>query len=94
MKQFTIAFIILALAPLLFHALKKWFDSVKSHKHNWQRRGQNRWGTTTYRVCLKCREAQKRVNGPFEEDKWETCDPIGFLDEQFDENDQFIFNRK
>lgn len=61
------------------------------HKHKWQTRGINRYGNTTYRVCLKCREAQHRVNEPFQKDKFDKCDPIPELDAQFDENDKYIF---
>ncbi len=62
------------------------------HKHKWQKRGANRYGTTTYRMCLKCRETQKRVNNINEPDRFETCDPIPDLDSQFDKDDNYIFN--
>jgi hypothetical protein len=62
------------------------------HRHKWQERGINRYGTTTYRVCLKCREAQQRVNKSYEDDRFEICEPIAELDAQFDENDKYIFN--
>jgi len=61
------------------------------HKHKWQTRGQNRWGSATYRVCLSCRVRQKRVNNSWEDERWEDCAPIGYLDEQFDEFDNFIW---
>ena len=57
------------------------------HRHKWQTRGQNRWGLPTYRLCLKCRETQCRVNKSYENESWEKCDPIIELDNQFDEND-------
>lgn len=71
-----------------------YFTQIRNrpHKHKWQARGQNRYGVTTYRMCLTCRERQKRVNKSFEEERWETCDPIPDLDAQFDENDRYIFN--
>lgn len=59
--------------------------------HNWQVRGRNRYGIATYQVCLKCREAQQRVNNFGEPSKMEKCEPIDFLDNQFDENDKYIF---
>lgn len=61
------------------------------HRHKWQIRGINRYGTTTYRVCLKCRECQARINKPFEPDLFEKCVPIEYLDNQFDENDNYIY---
>lgn len=67
------------------------FTINKSHKHKWQVRGQNRYGGSTYRMCLRCRERQIRVNKSFEEEKWEICNPIPDLDDQFDENDKYIF---
>jgi len=62
------------------------------HKHKWQKRGQNRYGTTTYRVCLKCGESQKRVNNSNEPDKFEPCEPMASLDAQFDNSNDYIFN--
>jgi len=66
----------------------------KQCKHKWQSRGQNRYGTITYRVCLKCREPQQRVNNLGEPDKFEKCEPNDYLDNQFDENDNYIFETK
>lgn len=62
------------------------------HRHRWQIRGVNRYGSPTYRVCLKCREPQKLVSGPGGPELWEKCEPVPFLDLQFNEDDQFIFN--
>lgn len=67
------------------------FDWLFPHRHNWQIRGRNRYGGGTYRVCLGCRIPQKRVNKPYEEERWENCEPIKELDDQFDENDRFLF---
>lgn len=67
------------------------FKNLLKHKHKWQTRGINRYGTTTYRVCLKCRKCQKRVNKSYERDKFEDCEPIDDLDSQFDKNDNYIF---
>ena len=64
------------------------------HRHKWQIRGRNRYGTPTYRFCLKCRKAQERVNNPFEDDKFEYCEPIPELDNQFDKNNNYIFTRR
>jgi len=62
------------------------------HKHKWQTRGVNRYGTTTYRLCLKCRQTQQRVNKSYETERFEDCNPIPDLDAQFDEHDNFIYN--
>ncbi len=59
--------------------------------HKWQSRGQNGYGITTYRFCLKCREPQQRINNLGEPDKFEKCEPIPLLDSQFDKNDKYIF---
>lgn len=61
------------------------------HRHKWQQRGVNKYGATTYRMCLKCRETQQRVNKSNEPDRFEKCKPIIDLDAQFDENDEYIF---
>jgi len=74
--------------------LKQLFKIEYSCSHKWQSRGQNGYGTTTYRVCLKCREPQQRVNNLGEPDKFIKCEPIPHLDSQFDKNDKFIFNTK
>lgn len=63
------------------------------HRHRFQDRGQNRYGGITYKVCLKCRKSYIRVNSIGEPEKWEECDPIPELDNQFDENDKFIFRK-
>ena len=61
------------------------------HKHKWQIRGRNRYGLPTYRMCLKCREPQKRINKSHEHEKWEKCNPIKELDNQFNEKNEFRF---
>ena len=63
----------------------------KQCNHKWQSRGQNGYGITTYKVCLKCREPQQRINNLGESDKFVKCNPIPFLDSQFDKNDKYIF---
>lgn len=68
------------------------FKRNYSCNHKWQTRGINRYGITTYQVCLKCREAQQRVNNLGELSKFEKCENIPFLDNQFDEKDKYIFN--
>ena len=60
------------------------------HRHKWQNRGQNRYGGITYRLCLKCRESQHRVNKVNESERWEKCEPVPYLDAQFDINDKYI----
>lgn len=59
--------------------------------HKWQTRGQNRYGATTYRVCLRCGQAQERVNSPFELDHFQNCERIPELDVQFDEKGRYIY---
>jgi len=63
-----------------------------SHHHKWQVRGRNRYGGETYRICLKCRKAYKRVNKISEDERWEECEPIPELDNQFDQNDNYIWS--
>ena len=65
-------------------------DYLFWHKHKWQDRWRNKYWTTTYRKCLKCWETQKRVNKSYEEDRFAACEPIKELDDQFDENNNFI----
>lgn len=62
------------------------------HNHKWQTRGVNRYGLVTYRVCLKCGQAEERVNQPGEDDKFSTCERMPELDNQFDEKGNYIFN--
>ena len=71
--------------------IKPLFDRFFPHIHKFQIRGINRYGGGTYRVCLKCRVSQTRVNKFNELEKWEDCCPIKELDDQFDSNDNFIF---
>lgn len=61
------------------------------HKHKWQVRGRNRFGSPTYRICLKCRKTYQRVNKSWEDERWEECEAIDDLDSQFDSKDKFIF---
>ena len=61
-----------------------------SFNHKWQTRGRNIYGFATYQVCLKCGKAQEwegGLNGRFVD-----CKRNPFLDEQFDENNNYIFN--
>jgi hypothetical protein len=71
--------------------LNKIFKQFFKHKHEWQSRGTNRYGGTTYRVCIKCRESQIIVNNSWEDDRFEKCDSLPELDSQFDDNDNYIF---
>lgn len=60
------------------------------HCHKWQDRGQNPWGKITYRVCLKCGQAQcweGMSDGVFVD-----CERIPELDNQFDSNNMYKFN--
>lgn len=71
--------------------MKELLKKIFPHIHKWQQRGVNRYGTTTYKVCTKCGESQKRVNKSYEDDKFEVCSPIIDLDNQFDKNNKYIF---
>lgn len=73
-------------------SIKFLFNKLFSHKHKWQIRGVNRYGISTYKICLKCRETYERANKSNETEMWIKCDPIPELDNQFDSNDKFIFN--
>lgn len=64
--------------------------SLFQHKHYWQARGVNRYGLETYRVCLKCKKAYVRINKPGFPEKWEQCDRIKELDDQFDDKGNYI----
>lgn len=72
--------------------LKKLFLKVFPHQHTWQVRGVNRYGLETYKICLTCRKTYKRVNKSWESARWEECEPIAELDNQFDQNDKFKFD--
>ena len=76
---------------MIFNILNKFIKLKNKHKHKWQTRGCNRYGIETYRICLKCRETQERINKSYETEMWAKCNPIKDLDNQFDENDKFIF---
>lgn len=72
---------------VLYEVVKRFFK----HKHKFQVRGVNRFGTPTYQVCLKCRKSFERVNKSYEKEKWQECEKILELDKQFDKNDRYIF---
>lgn len=71
----------------MYGVVKRFFK----HKHKFQVRGVNRFGTPTYQVCLKCRKSFERVNKSYEKEKWQECEKILELDKQFDKNDRYIF---
>lgn len=57
-------------------------------RHKWQKRAVNRWGNTTYRVCLRCGTAEEwdgGVNGHFVK-----CERIPEFDSQFDEKGRYV----
>ena len=60
--------------------------------HNWQCRGRNRFGLSTYEVCLKCGKARQR-NGMGKKPEFIDCERIKELDNQFDSNNNYIFKR-
>ena len=70
---------------------RRYIDGKSECRHKWQTRGINRYGGATYRMCLKCRIRQVRVNKSYEDERWEESDPIPELDDQFDENDNYKF---
>lgn len=98
-KKNWVYFLPIPMVGIIFKLPENWrISSITNrlfpHKHKWQIRGQNRYGGDTYRICLKCRETFKRVNNSWEDDRWEKCDPIPELDNQFDSNDKYIFNEQ
>lgn len=68
-----------------------WIKNLFKHRHKWQDRGQNGYGKMTYRVCLKCGQAQGWVGTS--DGHFENCDRIPELDNQFDEKGNYIFNQ-
>ena len=75
----------------MIKCLINYIKSKFKHKHKWQTRGINRYGIDTYRICIKCKESQHRINKSYESELWEKCEPITELDNQFDKNNNFIF---
>ena len=75
----------------IYNLCKNFILYLFKHSHKWQIRGRNKYGGETYRICLKCRETYQRVNNPWENERWEQCEPILNLDAQFDKNDNYIF---
>ena len=59
--------------------------------HNWQTRAINRYGLTTYEVCLKCGNARK-INKPNEYPIFIDSERIIEFDSQFDKKGNYIFN--
>ena len=68
------------------------FRLFLKHKHKFQERAVNRYGTCNYQVCTGCGLAQKRVNKIGEDDRFENCERMPEFDSQFDENNNYIFN--
>lgn len=58
--------------------------------HEWQTRAQNRFGLSTYEVCLKCGKAQER-NDRGKSPEFIECERIAEFDDQFDENGKYIY---
>lgn len=61
--------------------------------HNWQCRGRNRFGLSTYEVCLKCGKARQR-NDMGKKPEFIDCERIEELDNQFDSNNNYIFKNE
>lgn len=70
--------------------IKSLIKKLFPHNHKWQRRGVNQYGITTYRMCLRCRNTESLVNESNEPEKFIPCEPVLELDNQFDENDEYI----
>ncbi len=58
--------------------------------HNWQTRARNRFGLSTYEVCLKCGDAQMR-NGMGKHPSFVPCKRIEEFDNQFDKYGNYKF---
>jgi hypothetical protein len=61
---------------------------IFKHKHKWQSRAINRYGMTTYRVCLKCGRAEcishdEWKNG-FLQTIYERCERMSEFDSEYD----------
>jgi len=59
--------------------------------HDWQSRAVNRYGLSTYEVCLKCGKAQQR-NDYGKRPSFIPCERLPEFDSQFDKNGNYIFN--
>lgn len=75
----------------IIHLLGTIIAKIFKHRHKWQVRGVNRYGSPTYKICLKCRKTCARVNQPFTKEVWQECTPNVELDSQFDNQDRYIF---
>lgn len=58
--------------------------------HKWQTRARNRFGLTTYEVCLKCGKARER-NDRGKMPAFLECERIKEFDDQFDEKGNYIY---
>ena len=58
--------------------------------HNWQSRAVNRYGLSTYEVCLKCGKAQER-NERHLDPTFTECERIKEFDDQFDKKGNYMF---
>jgi len=59
--------------------------------HNWQSRAVNRYGLSTYEVCLKCGNAIQR-NKLNEYPTFIESERLKEFDDQFDKHGKYIFN--
>jgi hypothetical protein len=69
---------------------QKLFGSKENHF--WQTRATNRYGLSTYEVCLKCGKARQR-NAMGAVPQFRDCERLKEFDQQFDENGKYIFDR-
>jgi len=58
--------------------------------HDWQTRATNRYGLSTYEVCLKCGKAQQR-NKYGKHPDFIPCERLPEFDSQFDDKGKYIF---
>ena len=58
--------------------------------HFWQTRARNRYGLSTYKVCLKCGKAKQR-NDINQSPAFIDCERLKEFDDQFDKNNNYIF---
>lgn len=58
--------------------------------HEWQSRAINRYGLSTYEVCLRCGEARER-NQYGKHPSFVKCNRLSEFDSQFDEKGNYIF---
>lgn len=69
----------------------KWLCNIFGHR--WQTRATNVYFNPMYQKCLTCKTHQERTNKSWEDDKFQKCEPMPEFDNQFDKNNNYIFDR-